>query len=158
MVLEELTGMMNLIMSPITAFPPYIALFIFSLVITLLILGLNRIFTRKSALKEIKIKMQELRENLTKAQKEGNKENTEKYMSEMLKANNQMMKVSFKSMIISFVIIAIFLPWVSSKYSGATVAYLPFEIPFVGSGLSWVYWYFLVSMTIGWITNKLFGS
>ena len=65
----------------------------------------------------------------------------------------------FWCLIVSMIVIAIFLPWVQSKYEGfAAVASLPFNLPFVGSSLNWLYWYILVSLTIGWIVNKLFGA
>jgi uncharacterized membrane protein (DUF106 family) len=118
---------------------------------------LNRLLTNTKAVKELKDKMQEIREQLTAAQKIGDKENTNKFLNEMMNMNNEFMKHSYKSMLVSLVVIAIFLPWMTSKYGGMTVAALPFDVPFIGSSLNWVLWYVLVSFTIGWVVRKLFG-
>jgi uncharacterized membrane protein (DUF106 family) len=37
------------------------------------------------------------------------------------------------------------------------VAELPFNVPMVGSSVDWIFWYILVSFTIGWVVRKVFG-
>jgi uncharacterized membrane protein (DUF106 family) len=154
-VLEQITGMVDLVLSPIAVFQPHVTILIIALIVTFVVTGLSRLITKKSVLQEIKNRIEEIRENLTKAQKEGNTENANKFLNEMMKANNEYMKHSFKTMIVSLVIAGLFLPWLGYKYSGLAVANLPFSIPFIGSNLNWIYWYILVSLTIGWIVNKL---
>lgn len=154
---EQITGLVNLIFSPITVFPAHIAITIFAVIITVLILGLNRIITKKELMNELKEKMEEIRENLTKAQKEGNKAEVEKYITELMRMNTKFMKHSLKSMMVAIIVAFIFLPWVNYRYSGMVVS-LPFSIPFVGSGLSGIYWYVLVAVAISWVINKLLGG
>jgi len=153
-----IVGVFDFVFSPIAAFPPHISLLIIAAFLTLLIVFLNKIFVNRKILKEIKTKMQEIRENLTQAQKEGNTEQINKFLTEFMSINKNYMKQSFKGMIISLVVIAIFLPWLTYKYSGMTIATLPFKLPIIGSNLSWLYWYFLVALTIGWVVNRLIGD
>jgi len=157
MVLEQITGVIDFVLSPLTIFESHISIVIISLTLTLIIIGLNRIFINKSLVKDIKNKMESIRENLAQAQKTGSKEETQKFLSDLMKTNNEYMKHTFKTLIISIVIISIFLPWLSGKYEGAIVAFLPFALPVIGTGLTWLYWYILVSITIGWVIRKVFG-
>jgi len=106
----------------------------------------------------LKRNMEEIKENLTEAQKEGNKENVNKFLSELMKVNNQYLRHSFKTLIISLLIVSLFLPWLAQKYQGLTVATLPFNLPFIGSGLNWLYWYIFVSLAVGWLIRKLLGA
>ncbi len=158
MVFEQLTFALDIVLSPITALPTPIAILIISAGITGLLLVLSKLLVNKNMVKEIRAKMEETRENLTKAQKEGNKENVQKFLDELMKTNNQYMKQTFKTMIISLIVVSIFLPWLGYKYQGLTVAVLPFSLPFIGSQLPWLYWYFLVSLMVGWTARKLVGS
>jgi uncharacterized membrane protein (DUF106 family) len=158
MVFEQITGMVSLILSPLSSFVPVLAVAIFSALLTLLIFGLNRVVTNRKMLKELKEKMENIRESLTQAQKEGNKENIEKFLNEMMKTNSEYMRHSFKALIVSTIILVIFLPWLNAKYSGSVVAYLPFSLPLVGSSLTAIYWYILVAFAVGWVVNKLFGG
>jgi uncharacterized membrane protein (DUF106 family) len=102
--------------------------------------------------------MQEIRENLNNAQKMGDKENTNKYLAEMMSMNNTYMKQTFKAMIVSLVVLGLFLPWLRYRYEGMAVAALPFALPFIGSSLSWLYWYILVSFSIGWVLGRFLGD
>lgn len=161
-MLEQITGMLvngfNLVFSPLFVFSPIVSLLIVSSFLTILVLGLNRIVTNRKLVKEIKDKMEQVRENLTAAQKIGDKENVNKLLAEMMSINNTYMKQTFKAMIVSLVVLALFLPWLRYKYDGMTVAALPFTLPFLGNSLSWVYWYILVSFSIGWVVGKFLGD
>jgi len=153
-----LIGALNIIFSPLSAFSPVVSLLIVSAFLTVLVLGLNRIVTNRKLIKEIKDKMQEIRENLNNAQKMGDKENTNKYLAEMMSMNNTYMKQTFKAMIVSLVVLGLFLPWLRYRYEGMAVATLPFALPFIGSSLSWLYWYILVSFSIGWVLGRFLGD
>ncbi|HKZ45344.1 MAG TPA: EMC3/TMCO1 family protein [archaeon] len=154
-MLEPLIVFFDMVFSPLAALKPHISLLIVSAILTVIVLVLNKLLTNKNMMKELKLKIDELKENLTRAQKEGNADETSKFLSEMMSANNQYLKQNFKAMIVSLVVIAIFLPWLGYKYGGASVAALPFSLPLIGSSLSWTYWYILVSFAIGWVIRKL---
>lgn len=155
---EKLTEMMILALSPIFLLEPFITVFIFSVVLTLIIVLINRFAVNRKLMKEIKAKISEIRENLTKAQKEGNQDDTSKFLDEYMQANSQMMKQNFRSLIISMVLVFLFLPMLSSKYTGMVVATLPFSLPVVGSEMGWLFWYFIVSLTMSWVIRKIIGE
>lgn len=161
-VLENITGMVinvfNIVFSPLSAFSPIVSLLIVSAFLTTLVLCVNRVVVNRKLIKEIKDRMQQVRDNLTAAQKMGDKENVNKFLAEMMNVNNIYMKQTFKTMIVSLVLIGLFLPWLKYKYGGMVVATLPFTLPFIGNSLSWVYWYILVSFTIGWVLGKVLGD
>jgi len=158
---EEITGMlvggMDAAFAPLMPFGPMASLFIVSAIITLSVLFLGRLLTNNKAVKELRAKMQELREQMTAAQKSGDRDTANKLLEQTLQLNNEFMKHSYKTLIVSLVILYLFLPWLNHSYAGLTVAALPFPVPFVGGSLSWVLWYILVSLAIGWVVRKLFG-
>jgi len=157
MVFETLYPAFDLIFSPITIFPTYASVLIISAILTLIVLSLNRLLVNKNIMKEIRTRMEELKENLTQAQKEGNKETANKLIDDLMKTNSQYMRHTFKGLIVSMIVISLILPWVGQKFKGLTVATLPFNLPVVGYTMDWLVWYFIVSLTIGWIANKLLG-
>lgn len=160
-MLEQLINVFNIIFAPLMIFKPHISLLIISSFITILVIVINRILVNDKLMKEIKQKMENIREQLTRAQKEGNTEEANKFLSEMMKTNGEMMKQTFKGLIASLIILGLFLPWIKQTYEvtykGVTIAKLPFTLPFIGSNLDWLIWYVLVSLTIGWVFRKLIG-
>lgn len=160
-MLEGITGMLvNVVdtaFSPLAIFNPAISLFIVSTFITVLVIVLSKFATNRKAMKEIKDKLQDIREQLTAAQKSGDNESASKFLSEMMSVNNEYMKHMYKGLFVSLIVITIFLPWVRYSYGTGAVASLPFNVPMLGSELNWVLWYILVSFTMGWVIRKLFG-
>lgn len=156
---EEITGMlvggMDAAFAPLMPLGPTASLFVVSAIIAVAILFIGRLLTNNKAVKELRAKMQELREQMTAAQKAGDKDVTSKLLEQSLQMNNEFMKHSYKTLIVSLVIIYLFVPWLTHSYEGMTVASLPFPLPFVGASLTWALWYILVSLTIGWVVRKL---
>lgn len=156
-MLGKFTGLLNLIFTPITILQPPLAIAILALITTVSIVGINRLTIKREIIRNLKKQMVEIKENLTKAQKEGDKFAIEKYITELVKLNKEFMKYSLKGMFVALLIATLFLPWIKTTYSGA-VALLPFSIPGIGSKLDAIYWYALVSLTVGWIMTKIFGG
>jgi len=158
---EDITGMvvggMDAAFAPLMPFGPMASLFVVSAIITVSVLLLGRLLTNNKAVKELRTKMQELREQMTAAQKAGDKDTANKLLEQTMQMNNEFMKHSYKSLFVSLIVIYLFLPWLNHSYGGMTVAALPFALPFVGANLTWALWYILVSFTIGWVVRKLFG-
>ena len=158
---EQITGLvvktLDTVFAPIAIFQPIISLLIFSTMITIIIIFLNRLTVNRKLVRELKDKMEEIRENLTRAQKEGNREDVNKFLNELMKINGQYMKYTMRTLIVSMAVIMLFLPWLNFKYGGTAVAILPFSVPILGSSLTWIFWYALVSLTVGWIIKKLLG-
>lgn len=158
---EQITGMLvksvDTIFAPLAIFNATTSLFIVSCIITAVIIILNRFTTNRKAIKEIKEKMQNIREQLTAAQKIGDTKSADKFLSEMMNINNEYMKHMYKGLFVSLIVITIFFPWVRYSYGAAAVASLPFDVPFIGGKLNWILWYILVSFTMGWVIRKLLG-
>lgn len=158
MVFEILISGMEILFSPLTFMPPFISIFFISLILTFLVFLVNLRTTRGKYLKELKKRIEEIRENLTKAQKERNQKKMEEFFQELLKLNKEYLKHSFKAIFISFVIIITILPWLQFKYEGMVIATLPFSLPFIGQKMNWMGWYLLVSFTVAWIIRNLIGE
>lgn len=133
---------------------PHIILLIITAAITTLIVLLNKVLVNQKVVKEIKTKMAEIRESLTKAQKEGNMEVANNLLSEMLKANSDYMRQNFKVLIVSMLVIVLVMPFMGSYFGGMTVA-MPFSLPILGSNLNWAAWYILVSFAMSWVIKKM---
>lgn len=161
MVLEQLIFIFNSIFSPLIVLKPHISLLIISVILTIIIVVLNRLTIKRELLREVKNRVEQIRENLAKAQKEGDSENAKRFLQDMMKANNDYMRQIFKGTIVSAAVVFLFFPWLQHTYEvtykGIPVAQLPFAIPFIGTNLNWLAWYILVSIAIGWILRKFFG-
>jgi uncharacterized membrane protein (DUF106 family) len=158
MVLEQLYAAFDVLFGPVVALQPLYAITIISAIITVLVILINRFAVDRKLMKEIKNKMEETREQLTQAQKAGDKEKTDMHFKDMMKINNDLMKQNFKAIIISLIVISLIFPWIKYRYNAMVVAAMPFEVPVIGINLTWLYWYILVSFAIGWFINKLIGN
>jgi uncharacterized membrane protein (DUF106 family) len=130
---------------------------ILAALVTSLVYALNRLFVKKEVVEEIKARMLEIRKNLSIAQQSKNLEAAEKWMKEFVSINNKYIKLTVKGIAVTSVVSVAFLVLVNMKYSGNMVK-LPFQLPFLGNGLSSVYWYIFVSFVVGWLINKLVGG
>jgi uncharacterized membrane protein (DUF106 family) len=156
-MLEFLASLLNPIFWPFTILPPVLAIFFFALFVTLLIILINRTFINKNAVNELKEKMNSLREQLIEMQKQGNLEKAKEILDEITKNNLAYMKHTLKALLISVVAIILILPWVQYTYKDLPVAKIPLSLPYIGSSLNWFIWYFIASLTIGWVIKKLMG-
>lgn len=146
------------VFAPLLALKPHVALFIFSAVLTTIIYSINKLMINKKVAKEIKDKLAIVKENLTKAQKEGRKEDISKFLSEYMAINNQHLRQTFKVMAATFVVVIVLFPWASTRFSGISVAKLPFTLPVIGTNINWILWYILVSVTGSWLLRKFIGE
>ena len=146
------------VFAPLLQLKPHIALFIFASMLTTIIYGINKLMINKKVAKEIKDKLAVVKENLTKAQKEGKKDEINKFLSEYMAINNQHLRQTFKVMIVTFIVVIVLFPWASKRFSEIAVANLPFALPFIGTTINWIVWYILVSVTGSWLLRKLIGE
>lgn len=156
MALVQLTAFFDLVFAPLLGLSPALSLLIVSSLLTALVIVINMLAVNRKVVRGIKDKLEELREQVNQAQKTGNKEDTTKYLNEMMKTNGQYMRQTFKALIVSMVILGLFLPWLQYRYANIIVAKLPFVLPYLGSELSWFWWYVFVSLAIGWVLRRIF--
>jgi uncharacterized membrane protein (DUF106 family) len=100
------------------------------------------------------------RREFNKARKSGDKQllaKTTKKQQAMMKLQSQ---VAFDRMKVSFIfIIPFWLIWIilSDFFGQTAVAFSPIQIPFVGTTLSFFYWYLICSFTISLPLTRMFG-
>jgi len=157
-MLEPLIAVLNVIFSPLTIFPPIVSLLLIAFAITVLVILINRVFVDRNAMKELKAKMEQMREELINYQKGGDSQKANEMLGKISETNLNYMKHTLKALVISVVVIILIFPWVEAKYKDVTVAKLPFAVPFIGSSLNWFFWYFIASLTIGWVIKKMIGA
>ena len=158
---EGITGMVSgaltTVFAPAISLGPTISLFVVASVITIIVTGINKTVFSNEKFKKLRKEMKDIQKRMKESQKKGDKDETEKLFTEMMEMNSQFMRYSYKSMLVSLIIVSLFLPWIRAEYSGMTVATMPFEMPLLGSQLGWVSWYILVSFTMGWVIRKILG-
>lgn len=154
---EQLIPVLDFIFSPLMIFPPTISLFLLAFIVTALIILINKIFVRGNVLKELKARMEQMREELIRYQKDGNSEKANEILGQIAQTNLVYMKHTFKALFISLIIVILVFPWMQATYKDITVAELPLAVPFVGTSLNWFIWYFIASLAIGWVVRKLMG-
>lgn len=147
----------ELLFGPLLAFQTHISLFIITSIITGFALLPYVFFVDKKLLNEIREKSKEIREKFVEAQAKGNTREVSKLMNELMRVNNTYFKQMAKPLLIATLIFILFFPWLGHEFGGKVVARLPFSLPFIGSNLSWIGWYIIVSLTISWILKKAFG-
>ena len=92
------------------------------------------------------------------------KSNDKQLLAKMTKKQQAMMKlqskVAFDRMKVSFIFIIPFWGvWIvlSSFFGANVVAFSPLQIPFVGTDLTFFYWYLICSFTISLPLSRIFG-
>lgn len=158
-IFEPIGMYLDPIFSPLTIFPPYLTILIMAIILTVLITVVSRLVVNRKLMMEVKEQMEVIKENLNAAQKSGNKDEQNKYLSELMKANSGYMKHTMRIMIVSIVIVILFFPWLSFRYAGVTAVELPFTIPFINwSSLEWFWWYVIAAFAVGTVMRKIMGS
>ena len=150
--------MVDLLLSPLFIFKPHLVILILAFTLTSFVSILNFFLTDRKVMNEIRKRLTEIKEKITLAQKEGNMEKVNEFLTELMKVNKQYLKMNLKSTLISFGIFLFFVPWFYYKFGKTAVVNLPFSLPVLGSSLNWVVWYFLVSFTTAWLVRKLMGE
>jgi uncharacterized membrane protein (DUF106 family) len=80
-----------------------------------------RILIKQDEAKRIKDNIKELNEKSKQERKAGNMEKSTQYMKEAMSENSKVMRMTMKPMIVSFIIVIIFLPWLASVYGDSLV-------------------------------------
>jgi len=150
MMVDPITALVTFVVAK-----PTLSLLITSSLVTALLVVVTRLLMNKKVVDEIKNRMEEIREQLTAAQKAGDTELANKHLADMMKTNSEYMRQTFKALIVSIVVISIFLPFLKGGYEGMGAIKLPFSLPFLGSQMTWIYWYILVSFAMGWVLRKI---
>jgi len=157
--LQPIGGFLDPVFSPLTVFPPYVTIVIMAVILTAIIMFVSRLFVNRKLMIQVKEQMEEIKEKLNAAQKSGNKDEQNKQLSELMKANSSYMRHTMKIMVVSIIVVMLFFPWLSFRYAGVTAVELPFTIPFIEwVSLEWFWWYVIAAFAAGTVMRKAMGS
>lgn len=98
------------------AYNPVLSVTIFSIVVLVLINIFYKILINQDNAKAAKERTKELSKKMKEAQKAGDTKKSSELLSEMMKENGKIMRMTLKPMIISFIIVIILLPWLSDNF------------------------------------------
>ena len=149
MITSYIAKTADVFFSPLLTLPPLFSLLTLSFIFSLLVLLYQRrIFSNKNV-REMKRKLDEIREKIIKLQ-DRNKEELNEFLNEMLKLNARLMKENLKVSLLSLCLGILILSWVSFHYSGY---YVKLPLPYL-SKLNLVYFYVILCLVIGVVLGK----
>lgn len=159
---EVISQILNAVFGPLISFNPALAIFVISTMITTLMSVINKNAMKGTKAPELKVKMEEVKKQLSKAQKEEDKEKINKYMKKMMEINSEylhaMMKPMMISLVISMLFVILFFPWLSSKFGSNPIMTLPDFIPLIGGGgVTWIWFYIICSILVGLLIKRILG-
>ncbi|MBI3190186.1 DUF106 domain-containing protein [archaeon] len=110
-------------LSFLLAYHPVIAVTVFSVIVLIIINVFYRILMNQADAKQLKEKTKELNKQMRVLQKEGKREESNKLLSEVMRENSRLMRMTMKPMLVSFIIVIILLPWLSEAYGDRIVTF-----------------------------------
>jgi uncharacterized membrane protein (DUF106 family) len=149
MITSQIAKTADLILNPLLMFPPLFSLILLSFLSSLIILLFQRRIFSKENIKNLRRRVDELREYIVKNQNK-NKDEIGKLINEMIKLNLKLMKENLKVMLLSILLGIIFFSWVSFHYSNY---YLNLPFPIL-SKLNLVYFYLILCIVFGVVMSK----
>ncbi len=101
-------------------------------------------------------RVEEIKEEMNKLKKESKEKPEDKEIQkEMFSLSKEMMKNNFKPMLITMLPILLVFLWLRRTFGEiGTVAHLPV----LNIGLSWIWWYILISITVSLILEAIYKT
>lgn len=157
-------GILSMIFSPVLMLPPILAEIVIGAFIVFIITLFNKFFVDQKQMKELKEKQKEIQAEVKEMQKT-NPEAANKRMKEVMGISNKIMKLNFKAMLPTMLLVITFLPWIKYIFPGiiakipATIPFLTLKFPFIKmtNSFGWLSWYFLVSLSFTQLFRKILG-
>jgi len=149
MITSYIAKTADIVLAPLLTLSPLVSVTILSFIFSLIILLYQRKIFANSNMREVKRRLEEIKEKVIKLQSR-KQEEMDKIMSEMLRLNIRIMKESLKVTILSLIIGIVLISWISFHYSGY---YLKSPIPYINN-INLVYFYVILSLIIGVIIGK----
>ncbi|MEM7819654.1 MAG: EMC3/TMCO1 family protein [Candidatus Aenigmatarchaeota archaeon] len=114
--------MLNFLFDHFLIFNPILSITIFATIIIIIINIFYKILINQNEAKQIKDNIKEMNKKMKEEQKAGNKEKVNQLMKEIMTENSKIMRMTMKPMLISFIIVIIFLPWLATVYGDKIIA------------------------------------
>jgi uncharacterized membrane protein (DUF106 family) len=103
-------------------FNPVISVTIFSIIMIIVINIFYRVLIKQDEAKRVKDNIKELTEKSKQERKAGNMDKSMQYTKEAMSENSKVMRMTMKPMLVSFVVVILFLPFLSAVYGDHLVA------------------------------------
>ena len=163
---EMVLGVINALLTFLLPYKPAVVIFGVAFFISGIMAIVNKKVMSTPKARELKEKLKksdELRKEITDAQKLGDAKKIENLTKKSLELQSKYMsehtKLMLKPMIISILLVFLILPWLQTTYKGVVVASVPVIIPyFGGKELTWIWWYVLSSLCLSIVIRKILGE
>jgi uncharacterized membrane protein (DUF106 family) len=143
----------DFLLNPFTILEPTLAIAILSFIISFGINLCYKFLSDQQKISQLKHESREIALKIKEAQKQQDVDKLNKLFSEAMQKNAEVMRLTFKPMIVSMIFVLIFLPWLNQHYTGIVI-----KAPIIGSiPFGWLGWYFIVSLPSILITRRLLG-
>jgi|Deesub1362B_J571_1020462.scaffolds.fasta_scaffold03477_2 uncharacterized membrane protein (DUF106 family) len=157
---EKLVTFISNLLEPYR-YPPNSAIFILILTIALsvTISTINRMILDIEKLRRYEEKIRKWRQMYFKAKRTGDKKllvKVERQSKYIQRLQSEVASERFKPMFIYLVPFMLLFWILNSVYKGITVVILPFELPRLGSQLTFFWWYLLCNFAVGGPIQKIF--
>jgi len=123
---------------------PKLSIIVMASAISLFITIINYFFLDKDRMREIKSRQKTLQKEMKQHQKDGNHSKVMELQKEMLSYTGEMMKHSFKPMLITIIPIILFFSFIRNAYEPTSLAG------------SWFWWYLVSAIVSSMVFRKLF--
>lgn len=148
-------AILNSVFAPLFSLDPAISVLILCVLVMFILTASKRLIVNQGVLRDIKAQIKEKQKKMKEIK--DNEEERKKVMNEVMSLSNKQMKMNMKPMIISLLIVALILPWMAITFTGPVVD-VPFVWPFSNANyMGWLGWYFILSMPLVQIFNKILG-
>ncbi len=111
---------LEFIFSPLLGLSPSLAVLVFSAIILFIINIFYKVLINQRIAKSIKDRQKEISRKMQEERKAGNTDKMNAMMKESLQENSKLMRMTMKPMIVSFIVVIIFLPWLYTIYGDVT--------------------------------------
>ena len=144
---------------------PFEEVLVISLLLSLMIAVIYRLLTKPGEIRKTRKDISFYSNKMKEAQKSGNKAEADKYMSEMLKANQKVFKENMKPMFVTMIIFIVVLGVLKQAYSTFFLQ-LPFTLPLISysfpfivlrDSIGWFWWYILSTVPATLMFRKMLG-
>lgn len=150
---------LSLLFSPVLVLPLVVSELLMVAIMTFIITLFYRYLVNQDAVRALKQQIKERQAKAKELQK-SNPEQANTAMSEMLKLNNQQMRLQFRPMLPTMLLVLAVFPWLATIFSGFAPA-LPFHSDLIsalaGMVPPWLLWYILISLPLSQLFRKLLG-
>jgi uncharacterized membrane protein (DUF106 family) len=107
---------LEFLFNPLLGAQPALSILIFAFIILVIINVFYKVLVNQREAKAIKERQKDISKRMQTERKAGNMDKMNALMKESLQENSKMMKMTLKPMLVSFVIVIIFLPWLNVTY------------------------------------------